>query len=150
MQNTAKTDGKRTSRLKFPEMPRDYAGLCALYLPRPIHDESELAAAIRMVDAMAAYDLPGEAAEYLEIVSQFIEEYEDSHVSKTPPLRGLDALNYLLEETGLDSAGLAEILGEQKAFVDGLFKGETELTVRHLRILADRFKVSPALFVDEG
>ncbi len=150
MPNTVKIAGKQSSkrRLKFKDLPVDFAGLCAIYLPRPIHSHEELQDAFVIIDAMAAHILSSEADEYLDAVSQYVEIYEDLHCPKLESKSGLDNLRYLMEENGITQTGLAEILGKDKSLVSKILKGERELTVGHLRSLARRFKVSPELFID--
>ena len=38
---------KAKNGLQFPALPKDYAGLCRLQMPRPVHDRVEYANAIR-------------------------------------------------------------------------------------------------------
>jgi HTH-type transcriptional regulator / antitoxin HigA len=64
-------------RMKFKDLPTTYAGLVALYPPRPIHNETELAAATSMIDAMAGHDLTPDQDDYLDLVSSLVSDYED-------------------------------------------------------------------------
>jgi hypothetical protein len=41
------------TKIEFGRLPGDYAGLCRLLTPRPIHDRVELANVTEITDAMA-------------------------------------------------------------------------------------------------
>lgn len=47
----------------------------------------------------------------------------------------------------MKAADLSRLLGADRTLGAKILRGERNLTVPHLRILAERFKVSPALFV---
>jgi HTH-type transcriptional regulator/antitoxin HigA len=81
---------------------------------------------------------------FLEALTAVVETYEAQHHS-IPESTGAEALQYLMEEHGLAQANLHEI-GSQ-GVVSEIINGKRELNVRHIRALAKRFKVSPAVFM---
>lgn len=61
-----------------------------------------------------------------------------------PPVSGADALAYLMGEHGLTQSALPEV-GYQ-GVVSEILHGKRKLNVRQIRVLAERFEVSPAVF----
>ena len=80
----------------------------------------------------------------LDTLGTLIEAYEAEY-EPLPPVSGADMLQYLMEEHGLRQADLSEI-GSQ-GVVSEILSGKRELSVRQIRALAERFEVSPAVFV---
>jgi HTH-type transcriptional regulator/antitoxin HigA len=96
-----------------------------------------------LLDAGAAdesHPLAGLAATLGELIG----DWDDTHFA-TPPSSPADVLHHLMEAHGLRQADLPEI-GSQ-GVVSEILHGRRELNVRQVRALADRFGVSPALFV---
>jgi len=138
-------------KIRFADLPKDYAGLCALAGPRPIHDRAGYGNALEIIDAMAGYEekFTADQSDYFGVIADFVAGYENSQRS-----RGWDSnpeplaiLKHLLAENGLGAADLSRLLGSDRTLGAKILRGERNLTVPHLRILADRFKVSPALFI---
>ena len=46
----------RKIKLKFAEMPPDYAGLYRVHLPRPIHDKSEYGNMVEIAAVFAGFE----------------------------------------------------------------------------------------------
>src|SRR6266446_1836333 len=47
---------KTRTKLRFQDLPKDYAALCRLFLPRPIHDAVDYANVVEVTDAMVRSD----------------------------------------------------------------------------------------------
>ena len=45
---------KKQPKLSFEDLPKNYAALCRLLLPRPIHDDADYSKVAEVTDAMAA------------------------------------------------------------------------------------------------
>jgi HTH-type transcriptional regulator / antitoxin HigA len=82
--------------------------------------------------------------EFLDTLGTLIHAYEEKH-HPMPQASGAEVLQYLMEEHGLRQSDLPEI-GSQ-GVVSEILNGKRELNVRQIRKLADRFHVSPAVFV---
>lgn len=80
----------------------------------------------------------------LDTLGVLIHAYEQEHVSM-PRATGRDVLSYLMEEHGLTQSDLPEV-GSQ-GVVSEILHGKRQLNVRQIRALADRFGVSPAVFM---
>ena len=83
------------------------------------------------------YDLLG-------TLSTVLHSYEEVHY-KIPDVSGREMLQFFMEEHDLTQSDLPEI-GSQ-GVVSELLSGKRELNVRHMRLLAERFGVSPAVFL---
>lgn len=79
----------------------------------------------------------------LDTLGTLIEAYEDEH-HPIPDSSGADMLRYLMDEHGLTQSCLPEI-GSQ-GVVSEILNGKRELNVRQIRKLAEKFKVSAAVF----
>lgn len=80
----------------------------------------------------------------LDTLGTVIHAYEAEHHDLSD-LSGPDVLKYLMAEHGLKQTDLTEI-GSQ-GVVSEVLSGKRELNVRQIRALAERFHVSPAVFV---
>jgi len=80
----------------------------------------------------------------LDTLGALIYAYEEEH-APMPECGGVDLLRYLMEEHGLKQSDLSEI-GSQ-GVVSEILNGKRELNVRQMRKLAERFHVSPAVFL---
>jgi HTH-type transcriptional regulator/antitoxin HigA len=80
----------------------------------------------------------------METIGSLIEAYESQNY---PDIEGdpINVLKTLMEEHGLKQSDLPEI-GSQ-GVVSEILSGKRQLNVRQLKLLSERFKVSPAVFV---
>jgi HTH-type transcriptional regulator/antitoxin HigA len=80
----------------------------------------------------------------LDTLGTLIHVYEDEHYPM-PEVSGAAMLQFLLEEHGLTQSDLPEV-GSQ-GVVSEIVSGRRQLNVRQIRALADRFHISPAVFI---
>ncbi|HEY3138406.1 MAG TPA: transcriptional regulator [Blastocatellia bacterium] len=80
----------------------------------------------------------------LDTLGTLVHAYEVEHF-KGPEPSGPEMLRFFVEELGLRESDLPEI-GSQRA-VSEVLSGKRELTAKQIRALANRFHVSPAVFV---
>ena len=80
----------------------------------------------------------------LDTLGTLIHAYEEEHYP-VPESAGADVLRFLMDEHGLTQSDLSEV-GSQGVDSE-ILNGKRELNVRQIRLLAKRFKVSPAAFV---
>ncbi|EPL8679417.1 helix-turn-helix domain-containing protein [Klebsiella michiganensis] len=108
-------------------------------------------------DALALLDellVNSPSSPLVDIVCAKITEYEN-HLPEIIALReemastpaGLAVLRTLMDQHGLGLSDFADEIGS-KSMVSRVLNGERNLNVNHIRKLADRFNVSPALFID--
>jgi HTH-type transcriptional regulator / antitoxin HigA len=134
----------------YADVPKAYRELCQLYLPRPIHDERESAAAIAMMNALAVFEkLNPDQRDYLDALAEFVDAYDKVGLKTRPwpEASGLEALKFLLVEHGLTGAALSRILGGSRNLGAMILRGERNLTLDHVGKLAKYFGVSPGLFI---
>lgn len=128
----------------FATMPKDYTSLCQRYLPRPLHDAADYAAACRALEPLAGFEhrLNADQTDYMEAVGNFIEAYDEAQV-KWPKSEPRNTLKFLVEQHDLSAADLSRILGSDRSLGPKLLRGDRRLTVGHIRALARHFNVGP-------
>ena len=112
-----------------------------------IRDEAHYRRMVAMLEALldeAAGDESHPAMGLVDIVGDLIEDYETQH-HPLPPVTGLQALTFLMKQHGLAQSDLPEI-GSQ-GVVSEILAGKRELNMRQVRVLGERFAVSPATFI---
>jgi len=80
----------------------------------------------------------------LDTLGTLIHVYEEEHYP-IPDATGVEVLRFLMEEHGLTQSDLPEV-GSQ-GVVSEVLNNKRELNVRQIRLLAERFKVSTAVFL---
>jgi HTH-type transcriptional regulator/antitoxin HigA len=80
----------------------------------------------------------------LDTLGTLLHAYEEQH-HPMPECSGVDVLRFLMDEHGLSQSDLPEV-GSQ-GVVSDILRGKRELNVRQIRALAQRFQVSPAVFI---
>jgi len=142
----SKTTTRTTTR---PDpLPRTFDALNAMHALRPIKDEVDYDNAVEVVDRLAVCNkLNEDQSDYLVTLSELIARYDSEHYAiDTSSITGLDALKSLLEEHDINASQLGEMLGN-RSLGSKILRGERELSKAHLRILGERFKVNPSLFM---
>ena len=132
----------------FSGLPKDYVSLCQRYVPRPLHDAADYAAARQAIEPLVGFEerLNADQADYLEAVSSFIEAYDQRRV-EWPKSTPLDTLKFLLQEHKMSAADLSRILGSDRSLGAKILRGDRRLTVDHIRVLARRFNVEPGVLL---
>ena len=80
----------------------------------------------------------------LDTLGTLIYVYEEEHYP-IPKASSAEILHFLMNEHGLTQSDLPEI-GSQ-GVISEILNGKRELNIRQVRLLADKFKVSSAVFV---
>lgn len=82
----------------------------------------------------------------MDILDMRLREYDEA---KYPidDVHGVDMLRFLMEQHGLKQKDLSE-LGSQ-GVVSEILSGKRQLNLQHVRVLAKRFQVSPAVFLPD-
>lgn len=139
-----------TTKGVLGKLPGRFEDLMHLLPPRAIADEVQYENTLEMIDRlMRSGRLTKGQALYLETLVQLVEAYESSHHAiEVNDLSGIDALKHLLGENGMNASDLARLLGLHVSHGSKILKGDRSLTLDHLKILSDRFRVSPGLFID--
>ena len=80
----------------------------------------------------------------VDIVGDLIADFEAQH-DHMPEATGVDALKFLMDQQGIKQSDLSDI-GSQ-GVVSEILNGKRMLNVRQIKLLAERFSVSPATFI---
>jgi HTH-type transcriptional regulator / antitoxin HigA len=139
---------KTKSATKIGKLPKRFKELSELHLLRPISDKVGFENAQEVADALAVLDRrTPDQDEYLESLSLLMEHYESTHspIGKSG-LMSTDLLKYLMESNAMSESDLGRLLGE-RSLGNAIISGRRALSKAHIRILADRFKVSTDLFM---
>ncbi len=113
----------------------------------PIQGEDHYA---QMTDTLnALLDVVGENESHplmglVDIVGDLIEDYETEH-HPLPPVVGVDALRFLMEQHSLKQSEIPEI-GSQ-GVVSEILTGKRALNIRQIQALSKRFEVSADTFI---
>lgn len=128
-------------------LPKTYADLVALHPPRRISDKVAYENTLEIVDALAGHALNHDQEDYLEILGDLIETYEEENLPALPKVSGHKLLQFLLEENDLTGDDLAKLLKVDRSAAYKILKGTRNLTTDHIRRLGDRFSVRADLFI---
>ncbi len=139
---------KTRTPITFKRLPTDYSGLCRRLLPRPIHDDIDYSNVTEMTDAMVLWqdEFTDDQRDYFELLCTLLEAYDAANDSRSK-ISGLEILRHLMEENDMSAADLSRLLGGSRNLGAMILRGERNLTVAHIRTLADRFGVGPELFL---
>ena len=136
------------TKIEFARLPKDYAGLCRLLTPRPIHDKVDFENVAEITDAMAGHKLTADQEDYFDLLCRLIEDYEKEHAQlDTSKVTALDALQHLLDAHDMSAADLARLLDVHRTLGAMILRGERQLTLAHVRTLTKHFSVSADLFL---
>jgi HTH-type transcriptional regulator/antitoxin HigA len=116
---------------------------------RPIDSEAELDRATAVMNALLDRDnLHSAETDYLEVLSQLVERYEDSHHAiSTTDLTDGEMLAHLIEAKAVTQAAVARDAGVAESTLSQVRWGRRRLTRSQNGKLAKYFNVSPAVFV---
>lgn len=117
--------------------------------PKPINNDHELEEVRAMVEVLAVRgeNIPKDQLDYLDALGTFMDEYErEHHAIDTSDVTPLEMLEHLMENHGLNASDLGRLLGE-RSLGSKVLRGERELSKAHIRLLAEHFHVSPAVFL---
>lgn len=127
-------------------IPTSFLGLQkSLFALRPIHKKRDYKEALTVATELASReDLSSEQADYLEILTKIIADYEEKNLemSKYNPQ---EILEFLVEENQMSGSDLGRILGS-RTLGPALLRGKRTLSKTHIKKLAEYFSVNPALF----
>ena len=117
---------------------------------RPIRTDADLESAIsqsfNLSEKAEKADISSEERDMLEILLVLIEDYERKHGYKLEDKRTpIERLKSLMEESQMNANDLGKLLGHRQ-LGSAILRGERSLSKKHIKILSDHFRVSPAYF----
>jgi HTH-type transcriptional regulator / antitoxin HigA len=124
-----------------------YSSLLADAIPKVIETEEEYDRALQQVEPLHfnKQRTPEERALYRLLV-MLIEAYEEEHYAmpSSPPH---EMLQFIMESSGTRQADLVELGLGSSGVVSEVVNGKRAISKAQAKMLADRFKVSPSLFI---
>lgn len=142
-----KRTAKNTVPAKFSELPKSYAALCAILMPRAIHDGIELENVTEILDLMAGHKLTKDQADYMDTLATLAADFEDSNVEALPKLDPHEFLAAHLENIGLSASAWGELIGIDRSTASRLLRGERGLNAAHIRNTANALAIAPELLI---
>lgn len=142
-----KRTAKNTTPAKFSELPKDYSELCAVLMPRTIHDEIELGNVTEILDLMAGHKLTKDQSDYLDTLATLAADYEDQNVEPLPKLPPHQFLAAHLENIGMSASAWGELIGIDRSTASRLLRGERGLNAAHIRNTAKALAIAPELLL---
>lgn len=113
----------------------------------PLRKKTQFNKAIAMMKRLAYKgNLTQGEADYLAVLDELIIQYEDRLPRLTPEISPREALLYLMDVNGLTQKDLVEYVGH-KSNLSAFLNGHRGLSKRAACRLAERFAVSPSLFL---
>ncbi len=121
-----------------------YWALIKRFPLRPIRSDADLETASRILDELAVRDdLSEPESDYLEVLGDLVEKYEDEHV-ETSHLSDAEMIRSLMEEKRVRQADVVRGTGISKTVLSLVLAGKREPTRAHIAALAAYFTVNPA------
>lgn len=111
-----------------------------------IHNDVHLDEALAVIDRLL--DIPERSTaeeEYLQALTDLVEAYENAHVV-IPPVSGVEALRYLMEENDMTQADLVPLFGT-RSIVSEVLAGKRHLALSHIARLSERFGLPADVFM---
>jgi HTH-type transcriptional regulator/antitoxin HigA len=111
-----------------------------------IKDSKHLKAAVKVIDRLLQEDLDTGGQEYLDVLTEMVEIYEDEHVL-IPDASEADVLQELMRSHSLKQLQLSKRVGIAQSTISAVLNGGRSLTKGQVLKLAKHFNVSPAVFL---
>lgn len=139
---------KTTHTHHFNAMPTHYAGLCRVFLPRPIHDKAAYENTAEIADVFAGFEneMTDDQNDYFDLLCDLIEKHEKETTPQTE-IRSLTLLKHLVAEHGLSGADLSRILGKSLPLGPMILRGERKITADHAVRLGRHFELRADAFL---
>jgi HTH-type transcriptional regulator/antitoxin HigA len=124
-----------------------YLALIRRFPLRPLRTDAELDAASEMVDELTGRDdLSPAESDYLDVLGDLVEKYEDEHV-EMPHVSDGTMLRSLIEEKGVRQVDVVRGTGISKTVLSLVLNDKRDLTREHIGVLSKYFGVSPSSFL---
>ncbi len=138
-----------TTKRNHKSVPTTVDALIGELVPTAIHDKVAYGNAMEMIRRLASVPtLNDDQVRYLDTLCVLVAAYESEQRTVGKKKRKpLDVLREFVAEHKMKVRELGLLLGVSESGASMILKGDRALTLPHVRKLADRFKVSTALFV---
>ena len=142
---------KTVSKNRHGAETDEYLELVRTFPLRPIRDQAGyVRAGAVLADLLSKADNPGLSSaqsDYADVLGRLVRDYDDRHATVLKQkMMPLELLKELMEQHSMTTTQLGELVGG-KGLASMILNGKRDLSKANIRALADRFKVSPALFL---
>lgn len=143
---TGKTTERRPARPKAP--PASYLRLISRFPLRPIQSEVELDRATAVMNELLDRDdLDPAEDDYLDVLSDLVERYEDK-AHPIPDVSEGEMLAFLIDQKGVKQVDVARGAGIAASTLSEVLASKRKLTRGQVGKLARYFRVAPGVFLD--
>jgi len=127
----------------------DYLELVRRFPLRPLRAKAEHKAAIALLSGLVGREgLTAGESDYVDALAHFVEAYERATAESVPPtMSPLEALRQLMDQNDMNTTDLGYVVGSC-GLASEILNGKRGLSKAVIRRLAERFRVSPALFIE--
>ena len=132
---------------RFSALPKTYAALCRLHMPRTIHDDIELDAATEIIDHMAGHKLTKDQEDYLTTLADLVAVYEENHIAAIPKIKPHELLTAHLENIGMSASAWGKLIGIDRSTASRLLRGERKLNTEHIRKTSAALSINPVALI---
>ena len=132
--------------LALKDLIDHYTALCSQVPLRPIRNEPDYGHAVAVMNALLDAGVADEdhpLADLVATLGELISDYEEKW--RVPHASPAEVLRFLMSQHALGQSDLPEV-GSQ-GVVSEILSGKRALNVRQIKELAQRFAVSPSVFV---
>ena len=126
--------------------PDTYLDLVKQFRLVAIKDDRHLKAAHQMIDRLLQETLGPSGQEYLDVLADLVEAYEDRHFP-IGDASDVDVLRELMRSNGLSQTDVARKVGIVQSTISAVLNGSRTLTKNQVIKLADFFNVAPSAFL---
>jgi HTH-type transcriptional regulator/antitoxin HigA len=136
-----------TTRSKRIGVEDRYLDLVRRFPLRPLRNGADLDAAVEMIDSLLDQSRLSQAEQdYLDVLSDLVESYENEHVS-IRPAGDADLLRFLMEQKGVTQAAVAAESGIAESTISEVLTGKRELNRTQIVKLSRYFHIEPGAFL---
>ena len=124
-----------------------YAGLLTKILPRVITSEAEYIRLEAKFKELIRKKRSIEENSMFDLLANLLEDYERRTLKPLESASPVEILRFLMQENGLKQSDMVEYFGSQ-GNVSQVMSGKRRISRNAAAKLAERFKLSPAAFLD--
>lgn len=142
---TTKKKKANKARGQMSQLPKEWDALGTLL--KPIHTKGDYDKAIHVLDEVVGRtDLTKDQKDFVESLSILVDAYENEHEPIKENNDPIETLDFLLKANNMNLSDLGHLLGS-RSLGSVIMNRKRELSKKHIRILSERFSVSPNLFL---
>ncbi len=142
---TVLTAKKKKANGKMSQIPKVWNDL-VIFL-KPIHTKGDYDKVIHVLDELVGRtDLTKDQKDFVESLSILVEAYENELEPIKENNDPIETLNFLLEANNMSRSDLGHLLGS-RSLGSVIMNRKRGLSKNHIKILSERFSVSPSLFL---